>query len=152
MDKKTVGQTSVELLQKEPETRSPIDIQREVHKEWDKELFECIDRGKKDISGDFFVVVITKKEKLMPNVLRNYFGFRRSCPTPDWDQTVFHYHAEGDRIEFLWVVPSRDTCELFEQNVLQIADAEKELLRYVLDFKDGTLMRKTKQLNKEYIG
>ena len=151
MNKKTVGQTSVELLQKEPETRSPIDIQREVHKEWDKELFECIDRGKKDISGDFFVVVITKKEKLMPNVLRNYFGFRRSCPTPDWDQAVFHYHAEGDRIEFLWVVPSKDTCELFEQNVLQIADAEKELLRYVLDFKDGTLMSKAKQLNKEYV-
>lgn len=150
MSSKTVGQASIEALEKTPETLSPIDIQREVHKKFNDELLMCIERGKKEITGDFFVVVLTKKEKLMQNVLRNYFGFRRSCPTPDWDQTVFHYHAEGEHIEFLWVVPSRDTCELFNDNVLHIADDEKELLRFILDFKDGTLLEIAKKLNKEF--
>lgn len=144
-----VGALSLKLVEKEPDTKDPIEIQREVHKKYVDEIQICINRGKKDIVGDFFVVVATKKEKLLPNVLRNYFGYRKSCPTPTWDQTVYHYHAKDDYLEFLWVIPSRDTCDLFAENVLHIAEEEKELLKYVLDFEDGTLLKKAKQLNNE---
>lgn len=149
MSEKTVGEHSLELMQKKPDTRDPIALQREIQKNFIDELSTCAESGKKEIDGDFFLVVLTKKERLMPNVLRNYFGFRRSCPTPEWDQTVFRYHKEGDHIEFLWVVPSKDTCELFKNNVLQIDDNEKDLLRFILDFDDGTLLELAKKLNKE---
>ena len=92
---------------------------------------------------------LTKKEKLLNNVLRNYFFPTQACPTPTWDQAIYHYHSADDRLEFLWVIPSKDTCELFQENALYIVPEEKELLRFVLDFEDGTLLRLAKKLNKE---
>src|ERR1700691_2980131 len=108
MNRETVGKISSELLQKEPETRDPIEIQREVHKQYEAEIFECIERGKKLFPGDFYVEVVTKKERLMQNVLRNYYFPILACPTPTYDQTVYKYHFWDERIEFLWVVPAKD--------------------------------------------
>ena len=102
---KTVGQVSLELSQKAPESRDPIELQREMHKDYVKNVIECIERSKKDFSKDFFVVVITKRERLMENVLRNYFTSRLSCPTPDYDQTVYKYHVKTDEIDYLWSIP-----------------------------------------------
>ena len=147
----TVGKISTELLQKEPETRDPIELEREMHKDYVNHVYDAVDRGKKDFTGDFFVVVITKKERLMENVIRNYFLARSSCPTPEWDQTVYRYKRADDIIEFLWVVPSKDTCQLFKNNALQISPEEKDLLRFVMDFTDGTLLKLSKKLNKEMI-
>jgi hypothetical protein len=149
MEKNTVGKCSRDLLLKEPETRDPIELQREMQKGYEDHIVQCIARGKKDFSQDFFLVVLTKKERLMQNVLRNYFTCRLSCPTPEWDQTVYHYHRKEEILEFLWVVPSKYTCELFRSNMLSIDKDERDLLRFVLDFEDGTLMRRSKQLNGE---
>ena len=150
-DKKTVGAVALDLMQKKSPTRDPIELEREMHKDYAKNIYECIDRGIKETSGDFFVVVVTKKERLMKNVLRNYFAFRSTCPTPEWDQTVYHYHIDGDVVEFLWVIPSKDTCKLFMDNVLQIDNKERDLLKFVLDFEDGTLLREAKRLNGESV-
>lgn len=149
MTKETVGKISSDLLQKESATRDPIELEREMHKDYERNVWECVDRSKKEFNGDFYVVVVTKKERLMPNVLRNYFMGRNSCPTPEYDQTVYKYSRNDDHIEFLWVVPSKDTCELMRDNALQIADDEKGLLYYVLSFYDGSLLKKSKQLNRE---
>lgn len=146
---KTVGAISAELQGKEAPTRDPIELEREMHKDYEKNLFECIDRGKQDYPGDFYVVVITKKERIMQNVIRNYFACRQSCPTPEWDQTVYKYHRSEERIEFLWVVPSKETCEVMMQNAHDIAEEERGLLQFVLDYQDGTLYQKAKRLNGE---
>lgn len=147
--KKTVGHHALELQQKTPDTQDPIELQREMHTDYDDNIQMCIGRGQKDMDGDFFVVVETKKERLMPNVLRNYFFYRHSCPTPTTDQTVYKYHADDNRIEFLWVVPSKDTCLLMKQNALHVPPEEKELLKFVLDYSDGTLLQRAKKENKE---
>lgn len=147
--RETVGKISSELLQKEPETRDPIELEREMHKDYVNHVYDAVARGKTEFPGDFFVVVITKKERLMQNVLRNYFLARSTCPTPEWDQTVYRYKRADDLIEFLWVVPSKDTCQLFKDNALEISPEEKDLLRFVMDFTDGTLLKLAKRLNKE---
>ena len=147
--KETVGKLSSDLLLKDVDTRDPIELQRVMHKDYEKNLYEAIENGKKSYPRDFFVVVITKKEKLMPNVLRNYFFTRETCPTPEYDQTVYHYHREGDVIEFLWVLPSKDTCVLFKNNVLQIAPEEKWLLEFILKDSAGELLELSKKLNGE---
>jgi len=145
----TVGKISTELLKKEPDTRSPIELEREMHKEYEQNIWECVDLGKKEYPSDFFVVVITKKERLMQNVIRNYFFSRLTCPTPDYDQTVYQYMRKDDALDFLWVIPSQDTCQLFMQNALQIHPDEKWLLQFILDFADGSLFKLAKKLNKE---
>ena len=150
MSKKTIGKIAVDLMQKTPDTRSPIELEREAHKDYVSNVFECEKRGKKELHGDFFVVVLTKKERLLQNIIRNYYGYRESCPTPDYDQTVYRYDSKKGELEFLWVVPSKDTCMLMKENALLVCEKERELLTYVLDFADGTLYKRMKKLNKEH--
>lgn len=148
----TIGQISTELIQKQPDNIvTPIEQMRESLSDYDKNLWEAADRGKKELltQGDFFLVVITKKERLMTNVLRNYFYPRITCPTPDYDQAVYIYHRDVDEIEFAWVIPSRDVCHHLMFNSLTIPDEQKALLNFVLDFADGNLYRRCKELNGE---
>jgi hypothetical protein len=147
--KDTVGEISSKLIVKEPETKSPIEQMRENLTDYDLNIHECIQRGKQDIPGDFYVIVITKKERLMQNVMRNYFGFRLSCPTPDYDQTVYKYTREGDQVEFLWVIPDKQTCILLIEHRLEVPPEEYQLLQCVLRFATGDLMKTAKLLNGE---
>lgn len=147
--KKTVGQVSLELSQKEPDTRDPIELEREMHTDYEKNFWECVNDFKKQSSNDFFIVVLTKRERVMQNVLRNVFFARHSCPTPNYDQAVYRYDALNNAVDFIWVIPSRETCFMLKENALQVVPEEKELLKYVLDFADGTLYNLAKQLNKE---
>ena len=124
-EKKTVGKISTELIEKDVKVdHSPIDQMRESLTDYDANIYECIERGKKDYNKDFYIVVITKKERLMPNVLRNYFITRFSCPTPQFDQTVYKYNYKDQIIEFLWVIPAKDICEALLNNSLHIDGSE----------------------------
>jgi hypothetical protein len=145
----TVGKISTDLLIKPLETTDPIEQTNEQLTDYDKNLSIAVDRGLKEYVGDFFLVVLTKKERLMQNVIRNYFFSRKTCPTPEYDQVVYHYHRTSGDIEFIWVVPSKDTCELFKDNMLKIVSHEQQLLKYVLSFYDGTLLDISKRYNGE---
>ena len=149
MSKDTVGKISSELMQKEPESRDPIEIQRATEQEYIQHLNECLERGKKTYPDNFFIVVITKNERLMKNVFRNYFFCRLSCPTPDYDQTVYRYLAKEGVLEYLWTIPCRDASMHLKDNALNVSKEEKPILDMVLDFADGTLYRLAKKLNNE---
>ncbi len=145
----TVGKTSSDLYQKAPETRSPIEQMQENLTDYDKNLHECIERGKKDMIGDFFIEVITKQEPLMPNVIRNYFSYRNSCSTPNYDQALYKYTLKNDQITFLWIIPSRGICHLLLENRLAVPPEEYGLLEFVLKFERGDLFKLCKTLNGE---
>lgn len=148
--KKTVGAIAREFLQKEPDSTDPIELEREIHKDtYEDNVYLAISEGKKRYKSPFFVVVITKKERLMENVLRHYFFPRQSCPTPTWDQTLYRYKAEGDQIEFMWTVPDKQTCELILHNKMKVPPNEMWLLNLIISFYDGTLDKQTRLLNKE---
>ncbi len=149
MERETVGKISSDLMQKAPESRDPIELEREMHKDYEKNLFLCAENHKQHLFGDFYIEVITKKEPLMQNVLRNYFLAVQACPSPNYDQTVYRYHRSNDTIEFLWVIPAKDICEMLTFNALQVPESERELLKFVLEFNDGTLLRLAKKLNGE---
>ena len=149
MSRETVGKIATSLAQKTPDSRDPIEIERELHTDYEANVLACLDAGKKEYNDDFFIVVITKKEPLLPNVLRNMFFHRHSCPTPDYDQTVYRYDRTAGILEFVWVVPSKDTCLLFKDHALEIVPEERELLRHILDFSDETLYKIAKTFNKE---
>ncbi len=149
--KKTVGSHAYELQTKTPDSLDPIEIEREMHKDYEKHFWEAFETGKKEYAGDFYIVVLTKKEKIMQNVLRNYFVSRKSCPTPNYDQTVYRYDAADDRIDILWVIPDKQTCQIFVSHPLEVVPEERELRDYILDFADGTLFSKMLELNNETI-
>ena len=162
----TVGKVSSDLMRSHTNDISPIDVQKAQEKEYIDNLIWAIRHAKKEVpchdveghdqckdrlalDGDFFVSVLLKKEKLMENVLRNYFIPTKVCPTPGYDQTVYRYNSKKEDLEFLWVVPDRETCEIFKENYNIIVPEERGLLKYVLDFYDGTLYKICKKLNKE---
>lgn len=146
--KEKVGEVSARLWDKKPEAADATEQMREQLTDYDENMVQAIERGKKDFPGIFYIIVITKRERLMPNVFRNYFFPRQTCPTPDYDQTVFKY--ESDLPELIWVIPSKPTCTYMLAHALEVQ--EKELLHFVIDFKNGTLMQKALLLNNEIEG
>ncbi len=148
-DKQTVGKVARDLMLKEPESRDPIEIQQAMEDEYLDNLIECVDKHNKEFETSFYVVVITKNEKLMENVFRNYFFARKTCPTPDYDQTVFFYNKNMEQVEYIWTIPSKDACHYLKDNALRVATEEKGILNFVLQFSDGTLGELCKKLNGE---
>lgn len=151
MKRETLGKIATDLQKQEAPTRDPIELQREMHKDYEKHISECIDSHLNAYIGDFYIEVVTKKERLLQNVLRNYFFATQACPTPTWDQTVYKYHRATGDVEFLWVIPAKDICEMFTVNAIDIDKSERELLKFVLDFNDGTLLNLAKKLNGECV-
>lgn len=151
MTKKTVGKESYDLLLKEPETRDPIELEKYMQQEYFEYLIECIESNRSHYPGPFFIVVLTKNERLMPNVFRNYFFARSSCPTPDYDQTVFRYDQKEDMLEYIWTLPSRDACIHLKEHALEVTQDERVLLKFILDFADGTLYKVAKHYNNEHV-
>lgn len=150
MDKnETVGKVAIELLGKADNKHTVIDQMQENLTDFDKNIWLCVEHAKKTYHNDFYVVVETKKERLLENVIRNYFFSRISAPTPIWDQTVYKYHRKKEFLEFLWVIPSKDTCEYLTFNQRDVVESERELLKFVLSYNDGTLLKIAKNMNGE---
>lgn len=147
--KPTVGKVAIDLLEKADDKHTVIDQMRENLTDYDKNIWMCVADGKKKYDGNFYVVVECKKERLLENVIRNFFFSRLSAPTPTWDQTVYRYHRKRDFLEFLWVIPSKDTCEYLTFNQKDVIESEQELLKFVLSYNDGTLLKIAKKLNGE---
>ena len=149
MKRDTVGKISSDLSQKTPESRDPIEIQREMTKDYIDNLVECVEIHRKKCNISFYVVVITKNEKLMPNVFRNYFAARESCPTPDYDQSVYRFNKDAEQLEYLWTLPAKDVIYHLKDNALLVHSEERELLNFCMEFLDGRLDKLAKQLNGE---
>lgn len=152
---KTVGQYSYELQKKTDEKINPIDMQQAIHKgNTNEDSFEnqvriAVQRGEKEFDGDFFVVVLFKKERLLRNVVRQYFFPRKNCPRPDYDQVVYHYKRHPDRLEFLWVVPDQAATVELPQIKSLLPDEQKELLMMVDKFNSGELDKLCATLNNK---
>ncbi len=149
MEKPTLGSIVTDLSQKAPESTDPIEIQRAMQETYMKDLLDAVDRGYKKYNGDFFIHVETKAERLLTNTFRNYFIDRFTCPTPNYDQSVFRYNRRLGQVEYIWTIPDRETCHHLKENVLIVAKEEKQLLEFVLMFDSGELFRLCKKFNKE---
>lgn len=147
--KRTVGQEALDIFQKGDKEHSPIELQREMTRDYYQNLIDCALEHRRKIAGRFFIVVITKNEKLLPNVMRNYFFARTTCPTPEYDQSVFKYNHRTEEIEYLWTVPSQDACIYLSRHIKEVVPDEHQLLGFVLEFYNGALFKKAKKLNSE---
>ena len=167
--KKKLGEIATDLLQKPGDKNTVTDIQREAQKDYLDSLEWAVKHAKKEVDcshlkkhgqhqdcatrealvGDFYVVVITKKEKLLPNVLRNMFSTRKTCPTPDYNQSVFMWHDRTGDLEYLWTIPDEESCAIYSENAIEVVPEERQLLGFVLDFLNGSLLREARKRNGE---
>lgn len=148
---KTVGQIAQELSQKGPEDNTIIDQARANLTDYEKNLEEAAKKGHDLFKDPYYVEILVKKETMVKNTLHCVFTQRQSCPTPFYDQIVYRCHWEKGDLEFLWSIPSLETCEVFKMFPNEVPKEEHQLLQTVLDFSNGTLLRKCKQLNGEKI-
>jgi hypothetical protein len=151
MKEKTVGQLSHEasLLEKEP-----IRVQEQtasMHQEYGDELMNAIKKGMETYPDEpiFYVEDITRQERIMMNVIRHTLIPRLTCPTPNYDQTVYRIVVKDQAIEYVWTLPSKITCEYYLYNKPLVVDEERELLQFILDFRDGRLEQLAQQFNGE---
>ena len=151
MERETVGKISSDLARNAKfDTHSAYEQMREQLSGYEDNLRQCVAQMVKDWPNqDFYVVVLTKREKLTPNVFRHYFFGRLSCPTPNYDQILYSYSYKDDQLLFLWVIPDRGVCMHYTQNPALVHPEEMGLLKHVLDFKDGTLFRIAQHRNGE---
>lgn len=152
--KKTVGEYSYELQQKKDEKINPIDLQRQIHKgnsgedSFENQIRIVVERGKKDHDGDFFVVVLFKKERLLKNTVRQYFFTRLSCPTPEYDQVVYSYKRKPDELAFLWVIPDKQSVIDLPKMKAYLPLDQQVLIQFAEDFLSGKLDKECEKLNQ----
>jgi succinate dehydrogenase flavin-adding protein (antitoxin of CptAB toxin-antitoxin module) len=147
----TAGELAIKAML-EPNKVSPFEAAKGFFKDYWKSVEECISTHKKMAvfkDNDFFVVVLTKKERLLQPLLRQYFVGTLACPIPNYDQTIYKYHKGHDAIEFVWTIPDRETCKYFLKYPNLLTDEEKTLLPHIIAFKDNELYKKMKELNNE---
>lgn len=148
-DRPTVGSLVYDTLQQATDTHDVRDQGGEMIKPYLGELFVSVDKGKELFEGDFFIEVQQQRFVLLAKVLRNYFIPRSTCPTPNYDQSVYRFDRKNDELEYIWTIPDRESAFDLIANALTIEDEYRELLQYVLDFKDGTLFKLAQTLNNE---
>lgn len=133
---KTVGQMSAEL--KQDSKQGVIDTQREMNKKFIPEIEKCI-KNHKDWTEPFYIIVINKRERLMVNVIRQYFIARKTLPTEDYDQTVFKYDPTSCNLEFLWTVPDVFTVNELLLHKNNLPEDHRRLVEFCWLFKNGRL-------------
>jgi len=149
-DKQTAGQLIYDIQSKEHvDYATPNELGKEMLNDFEKSMLGWIDQGKEAYQGDFYIVVNLKLEQALNYVPHIIPELRQTCPMPFYDQSIWKYHRKIDDIEFLWSIPDPQACLNLKFNAPKLVDEQKPLLKFVLDYADGTLALKAKQLNGE---
>ncbi len=138
--RKTVGTEAVARLSNPDTKQGIVDTEREINKDYFEQIEICIKRYP-DWRKPYYVIVHTKKEKLLQNVIRRSFFGRQSLPTPQWDQTVWRYYPSSSDLEFLWTLPDENTAMWMADHINEIHPEQHELLQFVLDCLDKKLYK-----------
>jgi hypothetical protein len=152
----TIGSQLLNIASRQLDKMSVIDAWKAKEQDYLKNLVECVETNRKKFEKDFYILTTIKNETIfnkylpMP-VFREYFFALNDCPTPNYDQNLFKYNSKLEQIEFVWAIPDRETAQMLHANKDIIDESERWLLKFVLDYADGTLYRLMKSLNGEQI-
>ena len=136
--KKTVGQASYELSSKPPEKILAIDLQREMQKTFEENMNEIIKKHK-DWAKKYYIVYLLRRERLMPNVIRQQFVTRKTRPKPNYDMSLFSYDNTSGTLLFHWSIPDEETCIYLVANKEYLPEDQKPLIDFIMKFADGKL-------------
>lgn len=116
--------------------------------DFDDQMTGWVRQAREVFKKDFFVVLNLKIEKSLNNAPHLIPECRQTCPDPFFDQSVWHYHRDEERLEFLWTIPDIGTTKLFKDDPLNCPPDQMQLRNFVLDYCDGTLQKRANSLNE----
>jgi len=126
----------------------PIELARNMMKDWPSLREKAIKEGLAKMNGDFYIVMITKEEQLYTEVKSVFFITAQACPSPTYDQTVYKYHRAESKLEWAWTIPDLESCKYLMENLLTIDDPDMKRLRdFVIEFYNETLTLRAMKYN-----
>ena len=128
--RKTVGQESVDRLLQRDFTQTVRDTQVEVQRNYFDEIRKTIEQVP-DWTEPFYISVLTRKDKLLENVVRFVYIPRQTLPTPHWDQTVWRYNPVSEDIEYIWTIPDKISANEMLQFPHEVKREEYQLFEFV---------------------
>jgi hypothetical protein len=134
----TVGAAAYEILRKGESSQGVVDTQREMQKGYLDELIKCAKRH--EWREPFYLCVITKKERIMQNVIRNYFFARQTRPAPDYNMALYKYDPIDECISFEWVLPDPESVDMILENAAQLPKEQNDLIDFCVKFRLGVLI------------
>lgn len=137
--KETVGKKAYELLSKSPERINVIDMQREMQKSFFDNMQDIV-RKHKTYADRYYILVILRRERLIPNAIRQQFVVRKSRPEPFYDSTLYSYSNKTGDLTYCWSIPDQDTCEYLLRPDTNLSKEYDQLKNFVKKFADGTLV------------
>lgn len=152
--KTTLGKAALDLQAQGPMNTDSIELQQEFFKgshskkALEEEIWEVVDSGRKVYKGNFCVVLLTKKERHLTNVIRNFIFHRQTCPQPEFDQTVYLYHKKHDELEYLWTVPNNASCLNLPLYKNHLPDEQQILISMAEAFNSGDLDKYAARINE----
>ncbi len=148
----TFGEQYLKGIQSDSGKAPVSDIRDGLLSEWDKNIFELIEKTRRVIpSRHFYVCVTTKREYLAKNTIRNYFESKYDCPTPQFEQVVYKIRQGGNEWQLMWTIPNKEACIYLKRNALFVDESERQLLKWVLDFSEGKLDQLAQKENGEVV-
>lgn len=113
--RETVGEASLRLLAN-PDTKQNVeDTRHEMMKGYFDTLVETAKDGEKAYgkSNHFYVCVFSRKDRLIPNLIRNQFFHRKTRPVPTYDLALYYYDPKDENLQFVWIIPDKETVDKF---------------------------------------
>ncbi len=118
-----------------------------------EQLYQCVEKGKElykaNPNKDFFVMSALKREPLTPKIFKQQFFSSLECPRPYLNFTLFKYHRKTGQLELIWSIPDRETLNHYYNNRIYASPEDWVILKDVIAYKDGSLYKKMRELNKE---
>lgn len=118
-----------------------------------KDLYATLARGKKEVEGDFFIEVIRTHEGGYRKGFRRRQFWTYSCSTPTPGSAIYQYTRKDDKLDLLWDLPVTAACAFAYRNRKELPiEGTSRVLKTILDYYDGTLLKRSKKMNGEYDG
>lgn len=162
---KKILQSPEDVLESKLIKEETLEISRQLSEKRLKKLYELTHEArKKDYFSfiDFYVVVVPSQnykaiqmpDQKLPEMImepEDKVFFRRSCPTPSYNQNVWKYHKETDSLEFLWSIPRKHIYfDMYRNRDKYLRNPKlKSRTSFVIMMESGQLEKWVAKENKE---
>jgi hypothetical protein len=109
---KTTAQIYNEL-QDDPTKYNSMEIAEAASESIEAQVRKSIQKGLKKFSDDLFsIVMMSKKDRNLPFMVKRLFTETPFLPKPAPDQAVWVYNRKTDKLTFMWSLPNPHLCAL----------------------------------------
>ena len=120
---------------------------------YNESLWDMVANCKPHYKIEFYIEVIPYIDETFNNLyqpkIHTKMYSRMSCPTPALGHRVYHYRYIDDTLEELWVLPDHETAKEMVDFPIESRIDAPVLFGYFMDYRDKTLLKQCKKLNKE---